>query len=496
MSAEPMDDHIRVPGTERVFRRPLMLTVLLAILAMTMMAISSINVALPSIEASIGATHTDIQWMLSGYSLSFGMILIAAGRTGDVLGRSSCFVAGVGIFTLASLGCALAGDPVMLNILRITQGIGAGVATPQVNGMIVQYFSGQHRARAFALFGLVISVSVAVAPMVTGLLIDWLGPNLGWRASFLWNVPIGLATMALAGRWLPFAAERTRRAARQRGEQVSTRVDLDPLGMVLLSGAVLLVMLPFMIRQAAAFWLVPVGLGLAVAWLAWERHYIARGRAPMVDLRLFGYRSFTHAVAISGTHFLGMTSVFVVLAFYLQNGLHASALAVGVLGVPNAIASAFSSMWSGDRVLQAGRKIVVAGFGCSLLGVGGCIVLGQMMAGSGRPSYLWLAVPLILLGLGVGAVNSCNQTLSQAEIPAAVGGTAGAIKQVAERLGTAIGNAMITAVLFLLVPLSWTAGFTGALGIIAAILLIALILAVIDLRMLGDGNNSQTRMLQ
>ena len=210
------DDAIRVPGTDRVFNRQLMLVPLLAILAMTMMAISSINVALPSIELSIGASEADLQWLLSGYALAFGIVLVASGRLGDVFGRSTYFVIGVALFTLGSLGCSLAHTPALLNGMRLLQGVGAGVSSPQVNGMILQYFSGRRRARAFALFGVVVSASVAIAPSITGLLIDWLGPDWGWRASFLWNVPIGLITVGLAARWLPFGAERGRRAARRR----------------------------------------------------------------------------------------------------------------------------------------------------------------------------------------------------------------------------------------------------------------------------------------
>ena len=147
------DDAIRVPGTDRVFNRQLMLVPLLAILAMTMMAISSINVALPSIELSIGASEADLQWLLSGYALAFGIVLVASGRLGDVFGRSTYFVIGVALFTLGSLGCSLAHTPALLNGMRLLQGVGAGVSSPQVNGMILQYFSGRRRARAVAMEG-------------------------------------------------------------------------------------------------------------------------------------------------------------------------------------------------------------------------------------------------------------------------------------------------------------------------------------------------------
>lgn len=479
---------IRVPGTDRLFYRKKILVVLLALLAMTLMAISAINVALPSIESSIGASPTDLQWLLSGYALSFGMVLVASGRIGDVLGRSSAFVVGVALFTLGSLICALVDDPIWLNTARVLQGVGAGIASPQVNGMILQYFSGLERAKAFALFGLVVSASVAAAPMITGWLIGWLGPELGWRASFAWNVPIGIATVIAALRWLPFGSEHARKLERAAGTHTTRRIDLDPIGIVLLSMAVLCIMGPFLLKQAVWFSLLIAGAALLVTWVRWERWYQARGNEPMVDLGLFRYRSFTNGILVSGTQFLGGTSIFAVLALYLQSGLGASALAAGMIGVPNAIASAWSSMWSGDRVLQHGRRIIVGAFGIYIAGIVGCMVLAQFIdpAGAGL-SFWWLALPLVACGLAIGAINSCNQTLSQVDIPPAVGGTAGAVKQVAERIGTAIGNTMITAVLFALVASSWTMAFTAAYGVIALIFVVALSFAVLDLRMLGDG---------
>lgn len=492
MTDQPLspDGGIRVPGTDRVIRRWQMLTVLLASLAMALMAISSINVALPSIEQSIGAKNTDVQWMLSGYALAYGMVLVAAGRTGDVLGRSTWFVVGVVIFTLGSLGCALGHTPAWLNWMRVLQGVGAGVSAPQVNGMIVQYFRGQERAHAFALFGLTVSASVAVAPTLTGALIGILGPDIGWRASFLWNVPIGILTVVLSLRWLPFGAERERKLARERGERVRPRLDLDPVGMVLLSAAVLCVMLPFMVKTAAAFILLAVGVVLGAVWVWWERSYLASGSEPMVDLGLFNFRSFTNGIAVSGALFLGATSVFVVLAIFLQNGLGVSALAVGLIGLPNAVASAVTSMWAGRKVLARGRLIIVGSFAVYLIGLATCMVLALFLGDPEQNvSVWWLMVPLALCGAAMGAITSANQTLSLQQIPPRVGGTAGAVKQVAERLGTAIGNAMITAVFFALAPISWTQGFTGAYTIILVILTVALVFAIIDLRMLGDGES-------
>src|SRR5699024_6137176 len=124
----------------------------------------------------------------------FGVALIPAGRAGDVLGRGSLFVVGAAIFTLASLACELAPNPLVLNLARIVQGLGAGVLAPQVTGMIQQYFHGGGRARAFALFGVVIAGSVAVGPILAGAVIELVGPETGWRWAFFTYLPVGLAS--------------------------------------------------------------------------------------------------------------------------------------------------------------------------------------------------------------------------------------------------------------------------------------------------------------
>ncbi|PWM99232.1 MAG: MFS transporter, partial [Propionibacterium sp.] len=152
---------IHVPGTDRVFNRLKVLIVLMIPLAMSLMSISSINVALPTIETSIGASDTSVQWMLSGYALVFGMLLVPSGRLGDAIGRGTVWITGVSIFSIGSLVCGFASTPGLLNIARVAQGFGAGVLNPQTIGMIQQYFRGEGRARAYSVFGLVIAASVA-----------------------------------------------------------------------------------------------------------------------------------------------------------------------------------------------------------------------------------------------------------------------------------------------------------------------------------------------
>ena len=258
---------IHVEGQSRVFNRIKVLAVLMVPLAMAVMAISSISVALPTIEHSIGASDASVQWMLSGYALAFGMVLVAAGRIGDALGRGSVWITGMAIFSLGSLACGLATSPMMLNLARLVQGLGAGVYNPQTTGMIQQYFKGQARAKAFSIFGLVISASVTAGPLLTGLIIRAAGPDIGWRASFIWTFPLGILGAALATRWFPFETERRRARARREGTARARHLDLDPLAIALLMTTVLCVMLPFILKTGTSFGLLAAAALLLLLWV-------------------------------------------------------------------------------------------------------------------------------------------------------------------------------------------------------------------------------------
>ncbi len=495
MLVTPDRNVITVEHTDRTFHRYKILAVLLVPVAMSLIQISSINVALSSIGVGLEASSSHLQWVLSGYALSFGVALVPAGRLGDVFGRGSLHIAGLALFTLASLGCGLATDSFMLNGARLLQGLGAGLFNPQTMGMIQQYFSGQGRARAFSLLGMVVSVSVAIGPVFAGSIIRTIGAEDGWRWSFLLMVPMGLAGILLALRWLPFETERAHHAARRvtadggaRRQGARSHVDLDPVGALLLTLAILGVMLPFTLKSGGLVWaLVPAALGLLWVWVRWETWHKARGGDPMVDLALFRHSSFTMGTATSAVQFLGATSIFVTVAMYLQNGLHASAFAAGLIGLPNAAASAWSAMWSGRHALRMGRPIIIGGLLLCTLGVLGSLVV-VWAVDTWQVSFWWLLLTLGLSGLGVGAVGSANQTLSLQDVPVHSGGTAGGVKSAAERTATAIGNAMITAVYFGVTASHGAAkGCMAAYAVIVVVLLAAAGLAVRDRQLNGNG---------
>ncbi|HLS72712.1 MAG TPA: MFS transporter [Actinomycetaceae bacterium] len=465
-------DYVPDPGRWRI------LAVLLVAIFMSLVGVSIINVVLPAIQVGLDASETDLQWALTGYALTFGVVLVAAGRAGDVFGRGPLFIVGVALFTLSSVAAGLAPDPASLNIARVVQGLGSGLLNPQAVGMIQQYFRGAERGRAYGALGSVVGVSVAIGPVLGGLIIALLGEGPGWRWTFLVNVPVGVVAIVLALRWFP-RPMRTPRA----GAEATDR-DLDPVGAVLLGLAMLALLLPFVERDmdAAGWLLVPAGLGLLGLWVWWERRYQRRGRAPMVDLALFRVRSFSVGTLIAGLYFMGVTSVWVLVAMYVQSGLGRSALEAGLIGLPAAMLSAVSSNWAGKHVTRLGGKILVAGLGSAVIGLVGSIIVVQLEASSGL-SVWWLLLTLGFIGTAQGMVITPNQTLTLSEVPLSYSGSAGGVLQTGQRLGTAAGLAVITGVAFsVLADADWTTAFSVGFAMTTAMVLVTMLVAVWDLR--------------
>ena len=448
----------------------------------TLLAVSSVNVILPAVSQDLSAGTAGLQLVVSGYSLVFGVVLVPAGRAGDVMGRGRLFVIGMLLFGAGSLASGLAPDVVTLNLARVVMGIGSGLLNPQVAGMIQQYYSGESRGRAFGLFGAVIGVSVAVGPVLSGGLIGWLGDDWGWRASFLINVPLVLLGVWAAHRYLPNSAWHRQDGGSGAGRD---RVDLDPVGMVLLAAGTLLIMIPFMEASAGAWvWgLEAAGIGIVSAWVVWERRYRARGGAPMVDLSLLAIPSFAYGSLAIAVYFLGYTSVWIIVAQYVQAGLGSTALVSGAVGVPAALAGSVAAAVAGRRVIRVGRVMVLGGMAAGMAGLLASVGIIHMHARAGWSPW-WLTLTLLLLGVGQGLVVSPNQTLSLVDVPLEYAGAAGGILQTGERIGTSIGIAAITGLTFRVSHSSgWdVAAQVGLLAVVAAIAVSAAIAAV-DLRL-------------
>lgn len=459
----------------------------------SLLAVSSVNVILPVLREDLAASTSAIQWVVSGYALVFGVLLVAAGRAGDVFGRGHLFVAGLILFGLGSLGSGLAPTIAGVNAARVLMGVGSGLLNPQVSGTIQQYFTGNTRGRAFGIFGGIIGVSVAVGPVMAGAFVTLLGPSWGWRASFLVNVPITLVVVCAARRILPESAwhgtagrtgaDRPADPGRERPHRRWAGVDLDPVGIVLLAGSTLLVMAPFVTTGTSSRrWLMLPAAGLTLAaWAVWEAVYKRRGRAPMVDLALFAHRSFANGCLIIALYFLGSAAVWLIIAQYLQAGLGVSAMASGSIGILAALTSAVVAPLVGRHVLRVGRAMVVVGLLVSLSGLAATMLIVHLNATAGL-SHWWMMGTLSLLGLGQGLIVSPNQTLTLVEVPLRYAGTAGGVVQTGQRIGTSIGVTAISSIAFTVSARSgWDRAFQLSFLAIMLTVVAALLVAVVDM---------------
>lgn len=446
---------------------------------MTLLDVSIVNVALPSIRHGLGAGENALSWIVSGYALTFGLLLVPAGRVGDARGRRPTLMVGLAVFTAASGLCGFATSPQWLVAARLVQGLGGGLVSPQISGLIQQLFRGAERGRAFGFFGATVGLSTAVGPLAGGLLIAAFGNTSGWRYVFFVNLPIGVAAMVLTRRLIPH-----RRRERSRREHE----DLDPVGVVLLGLAVLLVIFPFIEQQSwhsplrpAMF---PAAAVVIVVFVRWDRGYQSRGGQPVVDLRLFALSSYRNGTALGLLYFAGFTGIFFVYAQVLQEGLGYTALQSGVAMVPFAVGSAIAAAIGGRIVPRFGRALVVAGTVMVVVGVLGTALATSLVTGSALGAAA--AIPLGVAGLGSGAVITPNLTLTLARVPVAQAGVAGGVPQTAQRVGSAAGIAITGSVFYSGLRSAghpdFRTAFVHGLLVVAAFVVAATALGLLDIR--------------
>ena len=400
---------------------------------MTLLDVSVTNVALPSIGRATDATSAQLQWVVSGYTLAFGLVPVLAGRLGDDYGRKLMFQVGVGSFAVTSLFAGFSPTAGVLIVARVLQGLAGGLITPQVSGLIQQMFRGNERGRAFGVLGTTVGVGTALGPVAGGAVIALGGPHLGWRLVFFINVPVAVLVIALARRLLPRAT-------------VQGRHRLDFAGAGLLGGATFCVLFAAVeydaLHDVRLAWLVVPAIVLLTAFLRRESRLTRLERDPLVDFRLFRAPSYTSGLILAITFFPAMAGVPLVLALYYQQGLGYTALQSGLAVTAQAVGSAIAAPLAGRVVTRVGRPLVVAG---TVVWVAGAAWLALAAA---HGSALLFAPALFVMGFGAGAIITPNQALTLMEVDPVTGSTAGGVLQTAQRIGLAIGQAVVGSVFF------------------------------------------------
>ena len=421
-------------------RRWRVLAVSLVIGFMSLLDVTIVNVAVPSIRAGLDTSAATIQWVVSGYALAFGMTLVAGGRLGDAHGRRRMMMVGLVGFVASSLAVGLAPNATAIVLARLAQGASAGLLTPQNSGLIQQLFRGEERGRAFGLFGFTVAVASAAGPLIGGTLIGLLGEDDGWRSLFLINVPIGLVALVLIHRLVP-----DNEAGGGAGAEKDPRVDLP--GAALLGLAVLAVLYPLISLEGGAG--LPLLLLLAfppLAWafVRWEVRTVARGRPPLLDVSLLrGLPGYANGLLVGTLYFTGFTGIFLVLSVHLQEGEGFSPLSSALLLTPFALGAAATSPLAGRLVGRVGRRVTLVALSVMMTGT----ALAAWLVTSPSDTLWWTLAPaMFLAGIGGGGVISPNFTLTLAEVPPRMGGAAGGALQTGQRIGSALGAALLMTV--------------------------------------------------
>jgi EmrB/QacA subfamily drug resistance transporter len=405
---------------------------------MALLDTTIVTVALPTIHTGLHASPAALEWVVSAYALAYGLALVPAGRAGDRFGHKPLFLIGLAIFTLASAACGLSQDSGEIVAARAVQGMAAGIFYPAIAATIQWSFTGPARSKAFAALGATIGASIALGPVLGGLIIAGAGAQVGWRWVFLVNLVIGAVALPMAAWQLPRARSRTRRR-------------LDPGGLCLLSAALLLLLTPLTEgeQEGWPFWCYACfgGSAAAFALLAWwEVRAERRGRDPLLTPSLLAQPSFGAGAIFAVVYFAGFTSVFFTISILWQEGLGRSALVTGLVVVPFSFGSLASAAVSDRLSARMGRMVLVVG--CALVGVGLALAALVIHLTAPDPGGWDLAGPLLVAGLGSGMVIAPNQDFVLARVPRQEAGTAGAILGTAQRVGSAIGIAVIGTVLF------------------------------------------------
>jgi EmrB/QacA subfamily drug resistance transporter len=439
-------------------------------------------VAIPSISSDLGATFSQIEFVVAGYTLTFALGLITSGRMGDRFGRRRMFLIGFAAFTIASGLCGLAPTASSLVLFRILQGFAGAVLAPQVLALIrVTFVSPRDRATAFAWMGVAIGMGGVLGQVLGGFVVsaDILG--LHWRPVFLINLPVGLCALLVA----PFVLDESRAAGVQRLDLVGAALSSLGLGMLLFP----------LIEGREAGWpawsLITLVSSIAVLalFMAHQHRKTLDGSTPLVDTGLFRDRAFPVGLVLV-LLFYGTISPFILSYSYLtQIGFNLSPMKSAIYFSPMAITFVITNLSVGRfggtdarRTLFAGAVLAAAG---TLLSYAACALIP---AASFTPAYV---IPgLIVLGIGQGLFMTPVVNAVLTEIPDAHTGAASGVLNTAQRVGNAMGVAILEIPFFAALGLSQHDGlppaeaYTSAFASVAAWLAAVLVIVVLLLRLL------------
>jgi MFS family permease len=397
---------------------------------MAIIDVNIVNVAVPAIHLSLHTTGSGLQLIVAGYTIAYAVLLITGARLGDILGHRRMFLAGIGLFTLASLGCGLAPSAGLLVALRFLQGAGAAAMIPQVLSLIQRtYTAPGPRARAMTLYATIISGGAVLGQVLGGLLVSANLFGSSWRPVFLVNVPVGLAVLA-CGKLLPKQGQRDRQRS------------LDLPGLAVLTPAVLALVLPLVLGQPLGWpawgWALLVASVLLFGLLGLVEHRVGgRGGQPILPRSLLGLPGMKAGLGGLFATMAIFGGWLFSLALELQDALGESPLRAGLTFVPCGVAFALVSLnW---RRLPARYHEGLAMAGFVLTGLG--LLWSGLLIRSGDAPGPWLYVSLAVAGGGMAAAFGVLMTRVLSLVPVALAADASGVVVTVNQLGIVVGIA-------------------------------------------------------
>jgi EmrB/QacA subfamily drug resistance transporter len=437
-------------------------------LFMIMLDNTVVNVALPSIQKDLGAGLSELQWIVTGYALTFAALMLTGGKLADLLGRRLIFVIGIVIFTLSSLMCGLATSGDMLIGARVVQGVGAAMMNPATLSIIAAAFPPRERGTAIGIWAGVSALALAIGPLVGGLLTE----HVGWEWIFFINVPVGV--LGVVASYLLI----------DESKDTSQEQRLDLPGLV--TGGLGLFALTYGLIEANSYgWGSPrivgsfvVGAVLLVSFVLLERHQ----RLPMLDLSLFRSGTFTGANLVVLLTALSMFGVFFFVSLYMQNILGYSAVQAGAAFLPMTLLIVVVAPIAGRLTDRVGSRWLMAS-GMTLLGI-------QLVYFStlGIGATFWNLLPAMIIGgFGMAMTMTPSAAAAVRSVPVAKSGVGSAVLNSFRQVGGSVGIALMGAIVASSVgdqrsPEAFVHGFQNALQVAAGIAFFGAVVAAVLVR--------------
>jgi EmrB/QacA subfamily drug resistance transporter len=424
------------PNTQSAPRHSPWLVLLTLCLGFFMILLDTtiVNIAIPDMSTGLNASLDQILWVINAYILVFAVLLITAGRLGDLYGPKLLFILGLVVFTLASAACGFAQSPEQLIGARIVQGVGGALLTPQTLSVITVIFPAEKRGAAFGIWGAVAGVATVAGPTLGGYLVT----DYGWEWIFFVNVPVGAVAIAMAAMLMPNLRPQRRHR-------------LDWTGTLLATAGLFLVTYGLIEGEPhdwGKVWgplTIPevIGAGVVVLAVFMYQQYATRAGEPLVPFAIFSDRNYSLMSWVSAAIAFGMLGLFLPLVIFLQSVLGLSALRAGFAVAPMSVIAMFIAPAAGRLSDKLGGKwILVAGLTCFSAGM--AIVVGLAKVDAGQ----WHFLPgLIVAGVGLGLTFAPLQTVAMRNIQPQMAGAAAGFINTTRQLGGVVGSAAVGALL-------------------------------------------------